>query len=240
MRLHATFGLILICCYALAIETNGYPHQGTYTKLEDVLEGFRDIIKTGNSTLGLPPLDPFRSEKMPINIDLEDMIKLDAILTNIDARGLSTYKVNSADFQIIGMKVMANLTWEHIYASTDYNMTGLIGGEMPVYGDGAITLAVQDFTFSLELSVTTHNEVYLKVKSLETDFYLGGLLLDITGLFHDPEISKIISDMFSDMIPDLVNENKDEIKSYVHPAAIEMIDNFLSDKTISDILKWLT
>ncbi|XP_032688116.1 uncharacterized protein LOC116852158 [Odontomachus brunneus] len=240
MRLHATFGLILICFYALAIETNGYPHQGTYTKLEDVLESLRDLIKTGNATLGLPPLDPLCIEKVPVNIDVKDTIKLDAILTNIDVRGLSSYKVNSADFQLIGMKLMANLTWEHINASTDYNATGLIGVDIPLFGDGVINLDVQNFTFSVELSVTVHDDVYLKVKSLETDFDLGGVVLDITGLWHDPEVSWLVSAMLSHMIPEAVCVNKEMIKGYIHPAAIEMIDNFLSDKTISDILKWLT
>lgn len=34
----------------------------------------RDAIKNGNEEFGIPPLDPFRSDKIPINLDVE-MIK---------------------------------------------------------------------------------------------------------------------------------------------------------------------
>lgn len=61
----------------------------------------------------------------------------------------------------------------------------------------------------------------------------------MTGFLHDEEISKMISAVISDMVPKLVRDYKNEIKSYVHPAIIKMADEFLSNKTLSDILDML-
>lgn len=41
---------------------------------EDFLERFKVIMRTGNDTLGLPVLDPFTMDQIPIAID-EDIIK---------------------------------------------------------------------------------------------------------------------------------------------------------------------
>lgn len=38
------------------------------SKLENALEKFKSTIRNGDTRLGIPPLDPFTADKLPINL----------------------------------------------------------------------------------------------------------------------------------------------------------------------------
>lgn len=61
---------------------------------------------------------------------------MDATLEDVDVRGLSDYTVNSADLKIIGVQLTLNLTWKLIYVTTDYDMKGILGDDMTIFGNG--------------------------------------------------------------------------------------------------------
>lgn len=56
-----------------------HKERNTHNIFEDFLEKVKTIMQTGNDTLGIPILDPFTAEKIPIEIN-EDMIKCILIL----------------------------------------------------------------------------------------------------------------------------------------------------------------
>lgn len=51
--------------------------------MEEFLERFREILRNGNATLGLPPVDPLVMQKVPLNLDIEDLIKCVPIITRV-------------------------------------------------------------------------------------------------------------------------------------------------------------
>lgn len=55
----------------LFIDENNVMKQNMF---ENFLEKFKTIMRTGNDTLGLPVLDPFTADQIPIAID-EETIK---------------------------------------------------------------------------------------------------------------------------------------------------------------------
>lgn len=65
---------------------------------------------------------------------------MDALLSDVDVRGLSAYTVNSGDLKILAMKLQLDLSWSKIYGSTNYIMKGILAEEMPIYGNGSIRL----------------------------------------------------------------------------------------------------
>ncbi|EFN89509.1 uncharacterized protein LOC105184252 isoform X2 [Harpegnathos saltator] len=233
MRLLATFGLILICSHTwAAAEKDLYG-----TKLEDFLEKFRSSIRDGNKDFGIPPLDPFKSDKIPIKLNEKD-INLDALLTKVNMQGLSGYKVNSGDFRLIGLKVVMDLTWPLIYAVTNYSMNGTVGGTVALYGKGDIEIGAKDLDIYLEVSLKVKGK-YLEVKSVTLKISLRALQFTITGLFDDKDMSELISAVISDMMPKLIQDYQSDIVGVINPIIEDKVNGFLADKTISDLLKLL-
>ncbi|XP_014471627.1 PREDICTED: uncharacterized protein LOC106742839 [Dinoponera quadriceps] len=240
MSLSATFGLILICFHALAIETNGYhiqEHAAYATSIKGFIESLKPIIRSGNESLGIPPLDPFLAEELPIEVDLEDVVKVKLDLFDVDVRGLSEFDVNKGEFEMLSMKLVIDLTWPLVYATANYNINGTLGGEMPIFGKGDITAGVKGFNFFTEISFKLKNLKYVEVKNIILKIALGGLDFKITGLFNDEELSELVSSMISEMVPDLIKENHDEIVGYIIPILKDKINEILEGKTISDIIK---
>lgn len=79
-----------------------------------------------------------RLSSFSYNVFLQNF-RIDGELTNVKADGLGAYKVNAGDFALIGMKIMLNLTWSQIFASTNYSFEGKINNDMNIFGKGDIT-----------------------------------------------------------------------------------------------------
>lgn len=60
---------------------------------------------------------------------------MDALLTNVKVDGLSAYDVNKGDFKLIGLKLIMNVSWPLIIASTNYAMKGK-ADNFEIYGKG--------------------------------------------------------------------------------------------------------
>ncbi|KAM0728097.1 hypothetical protein ACS0PU_005566 [Formica fusca] len=231
---HMAFGLILICCLAGAIETNGYHVYTKRTIFEKFLEKFKIILKTGNESLGIPVFDPFTAERIPIELN-EEIINLEALLTNVNMRGLSEYKIIDGNFQIIGIKFNMNLSWPLITASTDYVMKGY-ADSYEIYGNGELNLSAKDFNLETEISFIVNGE-HFKVRNMKLKLSLRELDFHVTGLFNDDEVSNVLSAVISDMAPELLEDVT--LMDRLTFLAIEKIDAFLSTKTFGELLKLL-
>ncbi|KAL6260311.1 hypothetical protein P5V15_007842 [Pogonomyrmex californicus] len=232
MKLIVALGLILICCNVWAIEING-KYDGD--KLKGFLEKVKILIKTGNETLGIPVLDPFTQDRLEININ-EDGLNLNGLLTNINVKGLSEYDINAGDYNIkLPLKIIltVNLSWPLITANTKYNIKGKMD-DFEIYGDGTIDMAARGFGFDTEIQLGINGQ-HFKINDLKLKLDLESLNLHITGLYNDEEISTILSAMISDMASDIVRDVSTASK--IIPFVQKILDDFLSSKTISEILK---
>jgi len=232
-----TFGLSLICTLAWAIKINGhhvYVERGMFNVLEDFLEKFKTIMQTGNDTLGIPVLDPFTADEIPIAIK-EEMINLDALLTNVKVDGLSAYDVNKGDFKIIGLKLIMNVSWPLIIASTNYTMEGK-ADNFEIYGKGEMKISPRDFFLETEIGFTMNGK-YLKVKDMKLKIFLRALDFHATGLFDDDELSELLSAVISDMVPQLIEDYHDMITDKLILLVTEKLNAFLSTMTLAELLK---
>ncbi|GAB1869687.1 Circadian clock-controlled protein [Camponotus japonicus] len=228
-------GLTLICTLASAIKMDGH-HGGYKNMLEDFLEKFKTIMRTGNDTLGLPVLDPFTLDQLPIAID-EETIKLDALLTNVRVDALSGYDVNKGDLEIIGLKLVLNISWPLIAASTNYSMKGKVEN-FEIYGNGEMKISPQGFSLDTEISFTMNGK-YLKIKDMKLNIFLRALDFHATGLFDDNDLSEFLSNLISDVVPELIEDYHDTIVNRVIPIVMGIGNEFLATKTLMELLELL-
>ncbi|XP_024889906.1 uncharacterized protein LOC112466186, partial [Temnothorax curvispinosus] len=145
--------------------------------LEDFLEKFKTILKTGNETLGIPILDPFNADRLDIRLN-EEKIKLDALLTEANVIGLSEYDVINADYTLSKeIFLELHLSWPlSIAASTNYSMNGKVDA-FEIYGKGDINMTAQKFTFDTEIKFIMDDGLtgHLKVKNMKLKLSLNSL-----------------------------------------------------------------
>ncbi|XP_011699340.1 PREDICTED: uncharacterized protein LOC105456758 [Wasmannia auropunctata] len=226
------FGLILICCNAQEMRIN---EKYGNKLVEDFLIKFKEVLRTGNDTLGIPKCDPFNADEIKINVH-EDQIKVNANLTKVNVNGLSEYDVINGDFKLGGnLALILPLSWPLVVASINYAIKGK-ADVFEIYGNGEINLSAHDFAFDVEINFVLDGE-YLKVKGITLKLSLRKLEFKATGLYNDEELSTILSALISDMAPDLIGD--ETIISKVIELVTNLLDKFLSDITLSEILKMI-
>lgn len=60
-----------------------------------------------------------------------------------------------------------------------------------------------------------------------------------TGLFDDEDLSELLSALISDMVPQLITDYHDTIVDTIIPMVTDKLNDFLSTKTLAELLKLL-
>ncbi|XP_071649032.1 uncharacterized protein [Temnothorax longispinosus] len=233
------FGLILICCHAWAteIDDNFGEVYAFKSKLADALEKFKSVVRDGDSNLGIPALDPFITDRLPLNINEPGIGYVDGVFTNVRIDGLSSYKVNSADFKLFGLKVHVDLTWPLVVLNTNYSAKANVF-DFDIYGTGGIEAAAHDFRFLTDIGLKLKGK-YVQIESISTKVSLRALDFHATGLYDDNEISEVVSKTISDAVPKLIDTNQKVIVDTINRVITEEGNKYLSTVTLKDLLKIL-
>jgi len=235
------FGLILICCHVWAIEIDdNFLARGTSRRigtydLKGFLERLKSSLRNGDSELGIPKLDPFTADKIPVNINNPGQISLVGELTNVKVDGLSAYNVNAGEFKLIGLKANLDLSWPLVKGSTNYSVKGNALG-FEIYGHGGINVAAHNFRFQTDVKLALKNG-HIQITEMTIKMSLGALDFQITGLYGDDEISKIISKAISDMVPELMSD-KDFVGKVIQ-IIMQIANKILGTMSLEDLLKLL-
>ncbi|KYM89100.1 hypothetical protein ALC53_02483, partial [Atta colombica] len=202
------------------------------------LEKLKNTLKTGNEKLGIPILDPFKADRLAINVN-EDEIKLNANLSTCNANGLSGYDVINGDLSMAKDIVLSlHLSWPLITANTKYDMKGKVDN-FELFGNGDIKLSAQNFVLNTVVTFLWNGSLnsYLKIKNINLKLSLQKLDFQATGLFNDEETSAILSALISDMAPELIGNEM--ITNKIVELITKKTDDFLATKTILEIIEML-
>ncbi|XP_012532437.1 uncharacterized protein LOC105834475 [Monomorium pharaonis] len=243
-----TFWLILICCYAwsienvenvennlLAEETHGRFVRSILNIFENFFKKLRSILQNGDDKIGIPVLDPYIGNNLPITLNIFDEIKVNASL-DLRVDGLSTFEVNNADFNLLNRQFDIDLRWPLINANANYSMKGSVFGSEFVR-DGEMAMAAHDFELTLRgnFNFDLSKNPIIQITSISTKFSLAALDFHITGLSNnDEELSKTISEM----VLKLINENQGFVnnRDIIVKIINKIIGRYLSTMDLPDLL----
>ncbi|XP_043284867.1 uncharacterized protein [Venturia canescens] len=202
-------------------------------KFYNFLESFKDVLREGNATLGLPPMDPYVNEELDLVIN-ETIAQGTVQLRNVNAVGLAGYNIDDAEVALFPPSVTVGLTWPQLFLETDYTFKVLFANKYDAFGNGHLVLTVSNLMFHTIVKFNLSGG--FRVKSMETKISLGGLKLHVTGLFEDPQISDMLGVALSDVAPEMVQIYQANITAIVNEKATALIDSKFEGKSFEDII----
>ena len=237
----AVIAAILVACHAAVPPMHvGQPMEIAEVLAKDgmlvkVLEKFRNIIKNGNDSLGIPALDPLKMEHVDLNVKEGGLIELHGALDNLRAHGLSTYIINKGDLAIVGLLANVSLTWNEIDLMTNYKITSGKIADMDVYGSGTLMAVIKGLTVTVDMKIGI-KDGGLYAKELVLHAHLKGLNFKITGLYDDAEMSKLVSSIVSDVAPGLIEDYQEKLSNIGSPIVLKLLNKVLKNISLSSIL----
>merc|ERR1711868_247606 len=220
----------LLLCFALFAASSGQPLVGDLVDdfLKQILDLIKQVMPDGIPELGIPPLDPF--EVPPIDdIHLhEDWISADIALKNLIVKNLSTFETEIAHLELEELSLELELAIPLLRGDAMYNLTGIILGLFPLYGDGPMWLEVYDLDIHAKAAVIINEEGYLQITQMDLganftdiklhlDNILGGdnlgdsinNLLNLLGGFIWDVVEQFLFPFLNDFLKTLINEALD-------------------------------
>ncbi|XP_076168510.1 uncharacterized protein LOC143147279 [Ptiloglossa arizonensis] len=228
---------ILVSCHATPtlIETKQLEQITTYGLLDGFLEKLKGILKTGDTKLGIPKLDPLSIEHVDVNT--KGLIELKGSLDSIRGHGLSEYTVNQGDFTFAGFLANISLTWNELEVMTKYKLdNSTLADTLSIFGEGIISARVNNLTAHVEAKVGITEDQRVYIANLTLHVHLKRLDIIITGLLNDTEFSKLVSNILSELTPQMVDDYQQQLSKYASPLVMERLNNNLKGMTLDKLI----
>ncbi|EGI67052.1 hypothetical protein G5I_04389, partial [Acromyrmex echinatior] len=141
--------------------------------------------------------------------ELEEETNLKGFLENFNVSGLTSYNVNSAKFKPISLNAFIDINWPLITASTNYSLKGN-AFNYDIYGNGGINGIIHNFSATMNVGFNLKDR-HIQVRNIATKIFFEGSDFNVTGLFNDEGMSKIVSKTISDVTSKFITANQNTI-----------------------------
>lgn len=113
------------------------------------------------------------------------------MIENLELRKLSTFLIDRAKLSLIGPTIAINISIPEIYASGDYNISGVLGDTYVLRGAGPFQATIRDFRTYVNTALGYNRGMYMK--SFVLDFSLRGIKIHLENFMGGVDIGKIMS-----------------------------------------------
>ncbi|KYB27167.1 uncharacterized protein LOC103313095 [Tribolium castaneum] len=219
---------ILLCfLFAGALPSNVYSQENNEYAIDPYI--FEDLINKTIESLRPSIPDPLQIDNLPLSFpdDETAVIKGNASVSNLELTGLQGFEVTALHFAIVGMQLNFTLLLPKIDFFTDYTLNLLLANTLPVWGDGNVTLNLENA--EIQASAQANLTGGISVENLHVQVSLGSATLELHGLLGDEELCDLISAIFNDLVAKLVDENQNLISEILSPIIEAVINAILAD-----------
>ncbi|XP_051153396.1 uncharacterized protein LOC127276788 [Leptopilina boulardi] len=211
--------------------------KGLNEKLIKLIEKFKDYLRKGNESFGLPVMDPFtiKHQELPMKSEL---FSGEVKINNLQLLGLSNYNVVKADLKIVGLKLMLALHWPGLnLIINNYEIDGVALKFIDVYGKGSLKMNLNSLNFTTTVSVSTNkSNKTLFIKEMNSEVSLEDFQFLIDGLFNDKDLSDMTNAIVSDLVPSIIKTYQKKLTSTINNLVITRANEILRTMTLKDIL----
>nr|CBA35267.1 CG8997 protein [Drosophila melanogaster] len=213
--------------------------QSISSTIVDVIEGIKEQMPCGFTSVGLPPLAPLRIDHQDINID-SSVLKAQGTIDHFRLNGLNDFDIDEMKVTAITSKVTYKFTFRDVNVDTQYDLSVLLkkyGFTINLIGAGHAKFAIKDMviwgTMKYSLGVISGN---LKLKSLEVRTHLGEVDSEIEGILGDGSINEKMNEYLAEAVELAINENEDLIADTIESIALPAVNSVLDDISIAEII----
>nr|CBA35269.1 CG8997 protein [Drosophila melanogaster] len=213
--------------------------QSISSTIVDVIEGIKEQMPCGFTSVGLPPLAPLRIDHQDINID-SSVLKAQGTIDHFRLNGLNDFDIDEMKVNAITSKVTYKFTFRDVNVDTQYDLSVLLkkyGFTINLIGAGHAKFAIKDMviwgTMKYSLGVISGN---LKLKSLEVRTHLGEVDSEIEGILGDGSINEKMNEYLAEAVELAINENEDLIADTIESIALPAVNSVLDDISIAEII----
>nr|XP_012154304.1 PREDICTED: uncharacterized protein LOC100883975 isoform X2 [Megachile rotundata] len=225
----------LLSCQVFADKVDALNVETRKGELVDFLEKFKNTMHTGDSKSGVPRLDPYvRSE--PVDVNLQDPIKLRGKLSNISAVGLSNYVVKKGDFSKNQLTANVSLLWDNIAIRTNYNASGETLDGAGIWGKGVVALVVRNLKVTVNTKLVQKNGK-MAVSSLSSHLHLDKFYFKITGFLDSEKESNKLTAKITNSAPQWIETHQKQVSQISNRFISNMLNKYLGHFTLNEILK---
>ncbi|XP_076300502.1 uncharacterized protein LOC143218860 isoform X1 [Lasioglossum baleicum] len=211
--------------------------KGLEFKLRRFLEKFRGRMRYGIPELGIPPLEPLQLDEIDVVIDNPEIGNVTLVIENLVLHNLSTFVTNKAKLSLIGPTITANVTVPHLYAEGLYNISGVLGNMVKLFGDGPFKADIYDFQIYVNTVLGYSRGVYLK--TFDLDFNLRSLDVRLENFMGDEDLSRIMSKVFQELTPKVVDIIKPDVLPGIRDYIAGRVNETIHHLTMRDVFSVL-
>ncbi|XP_043462422.1 uncharacterized protein LOC122498646 [Leptopilina heterotoma] len=211
--------------------------NGVNDKLIKLIEKFKDILRKGNESIGLPVMDPLtiNHHELPMKSELfSGEVKID----NLQLLGLSNYNVIKVDLKIVGLKLILGLHWPGLNAIiSNYNIDGVALKFIDVYGKGSLKMNLNNLNFTTTVSISTNKtDKTLFIKEMKSEVALQDFQFLIDGLYNDKDLSDMTNAIATDLVPSAIKTYQKKLTGTINNAVTTRANKILRTMTLKDLL----
>lgn len=113
------------------------------------------------------------------------------VIENLELRKLSTFLIDRAKLSLIGPTIAINISIPEIYATGNYNISGVLGDMYRLQGAGPFQMTIRDFRAYVNTALGYSRGMYMK--SFILDFSLRAIKIHLENFMGGDDIGKIMS-----------------------------------------------
>ncbi|KAM7352962.1 uncharacterized protein ACRADG_005293 [Cochliomyia hominivorax] len=205
------------------------------SQVVDAIEAAKEQMPCGFPQYGIPPLAPLKIEHQDVAINAKG-IQASGEVNNFRLDGLNDFDIVQFKVNAILSRINFKFNWNHLYLKTDYELTTEKTGK-GLKRSGPAKFALKNLTV---WGVVKYNlgliSGKIKLKELSVYVSLGEVKSEIQGLSKFSIINKKLNRIIEEWIMLSINDNTNKVAELTNSLIMPKVNNFLSEKTLSDLL----
>jgi hypothetical protein len=217
-----------------------HSRQSHKSQMDEVIIQLLNALKAnmtmGFPNYGIPVLEPFKMEYIPVNIS-EPQISLDGNITNFKVVGLSRFEILNVSSEFPRFVLDIQLRFPALEISGEYNVKGKAGQVLPIFGSGPFSVNLTELTLAFGCSLQFKTGNRISMEELHYQIQIEKIEVNIEGLMGGGEFGKTLNDIINSQgLQVFVGVIEPKFHDQVVASLLEKINELLKGISLVDII----
>ncbi|KAL4715275.1 hypothetical protein ACJJTC_007857 [Scirpophaga incertulas] len=203
-------------------------------RIKTWLESFRNVVINGNALL--PPLDPFVVEQIGPYLFTASGIQLSGEVRNLKTEGLMWYVIDDVVVSALRLTLRFHVTVPRITVTGNYGTSATVAIINHKAG-GDFRIFLHRIVLGFDMRVGTRilsGELFLRELNIIVDVH--DTFINIEGMTGSPIINGVLNSIIQRVTQQTIQNQLKNFSEIISRELFDIIDNFLRDFSLSDIL----